>query len=135
MLGLLNQLGASLAVDGIFSAKTEATVKAFQKKAGIKHGDQSHAALMAAVAEDDAGKQAMTETKPDSDQAKNPGADKKVIIVSDGGNVNIRVGTKFKCITTIAPGMRLPYIASTVNGRHAVLVDSQIGWINGEYSR
>ena len=36
LLGLLNQLGASLAVDGIFSAKTEATVKAFQKKAGIR---------------------------------------------------------------------------------------------------
>ena len=37
-------------------------MKAFQKKAGLtqdgKYGDQTHAALMAAVAEDDAGQQA-----------------------------------------------------------------------------
>lgn len=54
---LLNQLGAALEVDGQFGSKTEAAVKAFQKKAGIKqdgkYGDQTHAALMAAVAEDD----------------------------------------------------------------------------------
>ncbi len=59
---LLNQLGATLEVDGQFGGKTEAAVKAFQKKAGIKqdgkYGDQTHAALMAAVAEDDAGQQA-----------------------------------------------------------------------------
>ena len=69
---LLNQLGAALAVDGDFGSKTEAAVKAFQKKAGLKqdgkYGDQTHAALMAAVAEDDAGQQAMTETRPEPEQ-------------------------------------------------------------------
>ena len=43
-------------MDGQFGSKTEAAVKAFQKKAGIKqdgkYGDQTHAALMSAVAED-----------------------------------------------------------------------------------
>lgn len=50
---LLNQLGATLEVDGQFGSKTEAALKAFQKKARIKqdgkYGDQTHAALMAAV--------------------------------------------------------------------------------------
>lgn len=69
---LLNQLGATLEVDGQFGSKTEAALKAFQKKARIKqdgkYGDQTHAALMAAVAEDDAGQQAMTETEPSPEQ-------------------------------------------------------------------
>jgi peptidoglycan hydrolase-like protein with peptidoglycan-binding domain len=47
---LLNQLGASLAVDGDFGSKTEAAVISFQKKAGIKqdgkYGDQSHSSLI-----------------------------------------------------------------------------------------
>jgi len=65
-------IGSSLEVDGQFGSKTEAAVKAFQKKAGIKqdgkYGDQTHAALMAAVAEDDAGQQAMTETQTEPEQ-------------------------------------------------------------------
>jgi peptidoglycan hydrolase-like protein with peptidoglycan-binding domain len=44
----LNQLGATLEVDGHFGSKTEAAVKAFQKKAGINAGrqigDPTHAA-------------------------------------------------------------------------------------------
>ena len=37
---LLNQLGAGLAVDGDFGSKTEAAVKAFQKKGWAEAGRQ-----------------------------------------------------------------------------------------------
>jgi len=139
---LLNQLGAALEVDGQFGSKTEAAVKAFQKKAGIKqdgkYGDQTHASLMAAVAEDDAGQQAMTETQPAPEQEQ-PVAGQttiRVLIKSSGGKVNIRTGngTSYSRITAVAPGTTLEYVASAFNGWQAVKIGSQVGWVSGEYS-
>ena len=61
----LYQRRPGLAVDGDFVRKTEATVKAFQKKAKLKqdgkYGDQPHEALMAAVADNDVGQQTADE--------------------------------------------------------------------------
>ena len=138
---LLNQLGAALEVDGQFGSKTEAAVRAFQKKAGIKqdgkYGDQTHAALMAAVAEDDAGQQAMTETQPEPEQEQ-PVAGQttiRVLIKSSGGKVNIRTGngTSYSRITAVAPGTTLEYVASAFNGWQAMKIGSQVGWVSGEY--
>ena len=139
---LLNQLGATLEVDGQFGSKTEAAVKAFQKKAGIKqdgkYGDQTHAALMAAVAEDDAGQQAMTETQPEPEQEQPVTGQTtiRVLIKSSGGKVNIRTGngTSYSRITAVAPGTTLDYVASAFNGWQAVKIGSQVGWVSGEYS-
>ena len=138
---LLNQLGAGLAVDGDFGSKTEAAVKAFQKKAGIKqdgkYGDQTHSALMAAVAEDDAGQQAMTKTQPEPEQEQSVAGQTtiRVKIKSSGGNVNIRTGngTSYSRITAVAPGTTLEYVASAFNGWQAVKIGSQVGWVSGEY--
>ena len=139
---LLNQLGATLVVDGQFGSKTEAAVKAFQKKAGIKqdgkYGDQTHAALMAAVAEDDAGQQAMTETQPEPEQEQTVAGQTtiRVLIKSSGGKVNIRTGngTSYSRITAVAPGTTLEYVASAFNGWQAVKIGSQVGWVSGEFS-
>ena len=139
---LLNQLGAALEVDGDFGSKTEATVKAFQKKAGFKqdglYGNLTHTALMAAIADNDVGQQAMTETQPDSEQDQ-PVAGQttiRVLIKSSGGKVNIRTGngTSYSRITAVAPGTMLEYVASAFNGWHAVKVGGQVGWVSGEYS-
>lgn len=139
---LLNQLGASLEVDGQFGSKTGAAVKAFQKKAGLKqdgkYGDQTHAALMAAVAENDAGQQAMTETRPELEQEQ-PVAGQttiRVTIRSSGGKVNIRTGngTSYSRITAVANGIVLEYVATALNGWQAVKIGSQVGWVSGEYS-
>ena len=129
---LLNQLGATLEVDGQFGSKTEAI------KQDGKYGDQTHAALMAAVAEDDAGQQAMTETQPEPEQEQ-PIAGQttiRVLIKSSGGKVNIRTGngTSYSRITAVAPGTTLEYVASAFNGWQAVKIGSQVGWVSGEYS-
>lgn len=136
---LLNQLGAGLAVDGDFGSKTEAAVKAFQKKAGLKqdgkYGDQTHTALMAAVADNDVGQQTQT-AEPEAGQEE-PASDKKcVVITCDGGTVNIRVGndTSYQRITAVKDGVRLEWIATAVNGWHAIVIGSQIGWVSGKYS-
>ncbi len=139
---LLNQLGAALEVDGDFGSKTEAAVKAFQKKAGLKqdglYGNLTHTALMAAIADNDVGQQAMTESQPDSEQDQSVAEQNtiRVLIKSSGGKVNIRTGngTSYSRITAVAPGTTLEYVASAFNGWQAVKIGSQVGWVSGEYS-
>lgn len=139
---LLNQLGATLEVDGEFGSKTETAVKAFQKKASLKqdgkYGDQTHAALLAAVSEQDAGQQAMTETQPAPEQEQPISGQTtiRVTIRSSGGKVNIRAGngTSYSRITAVADGTVLEYVATALNGWQAVKIGSQVGWVSGEYS-
>ena len=103
-----------------------------------KYGDQTHAALMAAVAEDDAGQQAMTETQPEPEQEQPIDGQTtiRVLIKSSGGKVNIRTGngTSYSRITAVAPGTTLEYVASAFNGWQAVKIGSQVGWVSGEFS-
>ena len=151
---LLNQLAIvtpALEVDGDFGSKTEAAVKAFQKKAGIKqdgiYGDETHKALMGAVADDDAGKAAQS-TSPDqpatepvetATETSSPvtTAPSKVVIVCSSGTVNIRKGnsTAFSRITAVKNGTVFGYIATAANGWHAVLLENEIGWVSGNYSK
>ena len=121
-------------VDGDFGSRTEAAVKAFQKKAGLKqdgkYGDQTHAALMAAVADNDVGQQ--TQPEPEPEQLSMT----KVKIVCNNGTVNIRLGngTDYARITAVPDGTVFEHIATAANGWHAVKVGSQVGWVSGKYS-
>ncbi len=102
------------------------------------HFKASDGALMAAVAEDDAGQQAMTETQPEPEQEQSVDGQTtiRVLIKSSGGKVNIRTGngTSYSRITAVAPGTTLEYVASAFNGWQAVKIGSQVGWVSGEYS-
>lgn len=137
---LLNQLGATLEVDGIYGSKSEAAVKAFQKKAGLKqdglYGNLTHTALMAAVGDDDVGQQTATAEKPE-DEHELQVASQRVIISSTGGKVNIRCGngTGYSRISAVAPGTVLEYIATAQNGWQAVKIGNQVGWVSGEFSQ
>ena len=132
---LLNQLGAGLAVDGDFGSKTETAVKAFQKKTWLKqdgkYGDQTHAALMAAVADNDVGQQ--TQPEPEQEQPTGP----RVKIVCSSGTVNIRTGngTSYSRITAVAPGTTLEYVASAFNGWQAVKIGSQSDGFPGNIAK
>ena len=60
-----------------------------------------------------------------------------IVIVSDGGKVNIRVGngTNYTRITAAAPGTTFEYVATAANGWNAVIVGAKVGWVSGKYSR
>ena len=62
---------------------------------------------------------------------------KRVVIVSSGGRVNIRVGngTEYSRITAVEPSASFPYIATATNGWHAIVINGQVGWVSGDYSR
>ena len=144
---LLNQLRIvtpALEEDGEFGSKTEAAVRSFQKKLRLVqdglYGEETHEALMGAVADDDEGKKAQEPVAdlPVEDKPEQP-ADRApiVTIVCGNGTVNIRVGnsTSFARITAVKNGTTFPYIATAANGWHAILLDSQIGWVSGEYGK
>lgn len=167
---LLMQLGYALpkyGADGDFGSETLEAVKAFQKAEGLevdgKYGEKSHAALMDAVADDDAdgseqddgqqddgqqddGKQdsgaadmPVEPEEPDAPDTTEPSLPmgETVVIVSNGGKVNIRYGngTSYARITSVQPGSTYPYVATAANGWNAVVVNGRVGWVSGEYSR
>ena len=95
-----------------------------------KYGDQTHTALMAAVADNDVGQR--TEPDPEPEQLSMM----KVKIVCDNGTVNIRVGngTDYARITAVPDGTECEWIATAQNGWYAVRIGSQVGWVSGKYS-
>lgn len=124
--------------DGTFGAETEAALRAFQADAGLeadgKYGEKSHAAMMEATA--DGGKDGRP-AQPEPPDAEKPSVSGTVVIVSDGGKVNVREGNglTYGRITQLAPGTTCPYIATAGNGWHAVVVGKRVGWVSPEYSR
>lgn len=138
---LLIQLGYALnrfGADGDFGTETESAVIAFQKHSGLKpdglYGDLTHQALMDAIADDEDGKP--TKTPQPEEDVESPQL-ATVVIVSDGGKVNIRTGnsTSYSRITSASPGTTFNYIATALNGWHAIDLGSKIGWVSGSYSR
>jgi len=139
MQELLLQIGYELpkyGADGKFGAETLAAVLAFQVHEELEqdglYGDQTHAALMDAVADHDEG----MNDKPQKEE-KPEVVGKTVMIVSDGGKVNIRQGnsTGYARISSVAPGTRLAYVATAENGWHAVAIGAKVGWVSGQYSK
>ena len=53
------------------------------------------------------------------------------------GSVNIREGndTKYGRITSVKDGTAFEWIATAENGWHAIVVNAQIGWVSGKYSK
>ena len=135
----LLQLGYSLlkyGADGEFGSETEAALKKFQAKAGIKqdgiYGSETHQELMDAVADADAGKE-----QPDADEPSDEKPLAKLVRIACGsGSVNIRKGngTQYGRITSVKDGTTFEWIAAAENGWNAVVVNGQVGWVSGKYA-
>ena len=122
--------------DGSFGSETRAAVKAFQKDQRLtqdgKYGDKTHAALMDALADAEDGDEA-----PSVEEQPAPAPERKVVLVSNNGKVNIRVGngTNYSRITSAKAGTAFTHVATAENGWHAVVVGSRVGWVSGEFSQ
>ena len=148
---LLLQLGYALpkyGADGSYGSETESAVRRFQQVSSLtvdgRYGEQTHKALMNAVAEDDRseenpGSEAETDAPSEQPPADTPteGAGLRVQVVASSGRVNIRTGnsTAYSRVTAVNPGTVLEWVATAANGWHAVKVGGRIGWISGAYSK
>lgn len=131
-LGYILEHGA----DGSFGSETRAAVKAFQKDQRLtqdgKYGDQTHAALIDALADDEDGDEV-----PSVEEQPAHVPERKVVLVSANGKVNIRMGngTNYSRITSAKAGTAFVHVATAENGWHAVVVGSRVGWVSGEFSK
>ena len=54
-----------------------------------------------------------------------------------GGSVYVRVGngTNYRIITTVEAGMTFDHVATARNGWNAIVINGQVGWVSGKYSK
>lgn len=76
-------------------------------------------------------------TKPEIPVAEELPASKTIVIVFEGGKVNVCGGNglAYGCITQHEPGTTCLYVATAENGWHAVVVGKRVGWVSGACSR
>lgn len=86
-----------------------------------------------AVADDDG--QSDTPEQPAPEEPAPVGT--TVVIVSQGGKVNVRCGngTEYACISAVAPGSTFPHVATAQNGWHALVIGSRVGWVSGNFAK
>lgn len=124
---VLLQYGA----DGDFGRETEEALKRFQADNGLKSdgvfGEATRAAL-SALAE--------TEEKPESTPGQETENQKRIIIRSSGGSVNLRYGngTEYEKAASAQNKERFLYVATAENGWHAVKGEKAVLWVSGEYA-
>ena len=100
------------------------------------NGDKSHAALISVSAGDEDASQDDPLRISESEPEDGKGA-RRVVIVSNGGKVNIRCGngTNYARLSQAGPGSTYDYVATAANGWHAVAIGSKVGWVSGTFSK
>ena len=64
-------------------------------------------------------------------------AGKRVRIFNTSSKVNVRVGngTQYGRITKVPVDSEYEYVATADNGWNAIVINGQVGWVNGKYSK
>lgn len=143
---LLMKLGYDVGTcgfDGDYGSDTAKAVKLFQARYGLKqdgeYGEKTHKAMMAAIADAEDTDKVHTE-EPTAEPITETVIEQPVktaMVEITGNSVNIRNGngTQYGRITTVRKGAALEYVAAAGNGWHAVVVNGQVGWVSGAYSK
>ena len=125
--------------DGEFGSETKDALMDFQRDEGLdvdgEYGEKSHAALMDALSDEEAGEDDTEEGGADTPPEEPKPLGTTVAIT--GGSVYVRVGngTNYRAITTVKAGMTFDHIATAHNGWNAIVINGQVGWVSGKYSR
>lgn len=100
----------------------------------IQYGDAIHGNCVIA-SDDDAGQD--DQLRISGTEQEDGETAKRVVIVSNGGKVNIRYGngTDYARLSQVAPGSTYDYVATAANGWHAVATGSKVGWVSGAFSK
>ena len=112
----------------------------FQKDEGLEvdgeYGEKSHAALMDALSDEEAGDEDNEEGEADAPVEPEEPKPLGVTVAITGGSVYVRVGngTNYRAITTVKAGMTFDHIATAHNGWNAIVINGQVGWVSGKYS-
>ena len=105
--------------DGDFGAATEKAVRAFQKDFGVsvsgKYTAETHAVLC---------REKTSVTSP-----------AHTVTLTGTANIRCGNGTEYKIITSAAKGSVFTYVATADNGWVAVVVNGQVGWVSGQYTK
>ena len=111
--------------DGSYGAETAAAVMAFQTDKGLLVDGICGPITQAALESVDAGDTTTEQEVPTT---------KKVVIVSSGDEVSIRVGNSesYSQINIAQDGNDYEWVATAENGWHAVVLEKQVGWVPGE---
>ena len=101
-----------------------------------KYGEKSHVALMDAISDEEAGTEDNDEEADAPVEPEEPKPLSTTVTIT-GGSVYVRVGngTNYRVITTVRAGMTFDHIATARNGWNAIVINGQVGWVSGKYSR
>ena len=122
---------ANYGADGDFGRETEEAVRNFQADNGLKsdgvYGEATRQALETLNGSEE---EIKTPAVSDAENAK------KIIIRSNGGSVNLRLGngTEYEKALMAENGDEFHYVATAENGWNAVKGDGAVLWVSGEYS-
>lgn len=127
--------------DGEFGSETKEALMDFQKDEGLEidgeYGEKSHAALMDALSDegvgDDDNEEGGADTPAEPEEPKPLGT----TVAITGGSVYVRVGngTNYRIITTVKAGSVFDHVATARNGWNAIVINGQVGWVSGKYSK
>ena len=100
----------------------------------IQYGDAIHGNSVIA-SDDDAGQD--DQLRISGTEQEDGETARRIVIVSNGGKVNIRYGngTDYARLSQVAPGSTYDYVATAANGWHAVATSSKVEWVSGAFSK
>ena len=99
--------------------------------------EKNHAALMDTLSDENTGNGTGEDDEADTPAEPEEPKPLGTMVAITGGSVYVRVGngTNYRIITTVKAGMTFDHVATARNGWNAIVINAQVGWVSGKYSK